>query len=102
MANIETQEREVNGFLEIYKQHSVYEKKIGELKQKEKELEVEQQNLSQGKQTLFKSLFKGKIEDNKKDIERDITINKELISTYSLLSDLITMILGFSEIDRFR
>jgi len=55
-----------------------------------------------GKQGLFKSIFKKDINDSKKDIEREIIINKDFITTYSLLSDLITMILGFFEIDRFR
>lgn len=55
-----------------------------------------------GKQGLFKSLMKKNINDSKNDIEREININKDLITTYTLLSDLITMILGFFEIDRFR
>ena len=39
LRQVEHEEREINAFLEVYRQHAYYQKKVAELKDKEKDLE---------------------------------------------------------------
>jgi hypothetical protein len=54
----------------VYKERTVYEKKLNDLKAKERELETEQQNLSMGKQGLLDSLLKRDMADSKKKLDK--------------------------------
>lgn len=64
--SLDIEEREIEAFIDVFKQKESYESKLEEFKQKEKELSIEYSKLMAGKQGFFKSIFKSNIEENKK------------------------------------
>jgi sorting nexin-1/2 len=99
--NMEQEEREIEAFLESYKVREGYEQKLKDLKSSEKEVELELVKLNAGKQGVFASL-RGNIESNKAKAGKELETIKEDIKVYGFLANLIVLLLGYFEIERFR
>ena len=68
---LELEEREVEAFDEVYQIKDNHDSRFRDLKNKEKDLEVELMKLNTGKQGVFSSLF-GKVEDKKAKTQIDL------------------------------
>ena len=54
--------------MDVFKQKENYEGKLEDFRQREKDLNIEYSKLMAGKQGFFKSLLKGNIEENKRQV----------------------------------
>jgi hypothetical protein len=72
------------------------------MKDREKELKVVEQKLLMGKQGIIDNLLNVDINKSKKEVDQELMKNKNMIATYSLVIDLIVMVMGLFEIDRFK
>ncbi|KAL4508554.1 hypothetical protein ABPG72_003858 [Tetrahymena utriculariae] len=94
--------KEVESFLEALKNKDMIEEKKQQAQAKLKTEQQEQTKLQAGK-TTFKSLFsKGTKEDKVQKLEKSIYETQHELENYSLLADLITVIIGYIEVDKFK
>lgn len=94
--------REIKAFLETYKAKSFYENHKKKIQDKQKEYKIEMQEALMGK-TTFKSIFSRKTKaEFLLNLEQILSeINVEL-SGVSFICDIIIVLLGYIEIDRFK
>ncbi|EGR33888.1 PX domain protein, partial [Ichthyophthirius multifiliis] len=87
--------KEVEAFLEILQQKEDLEEKKNKSQIKVKSEQAEQSKLQAGK-TTFKSLFStGSKEDKVQKLEKSIEETQHELDNYSLLVDLVTIIIGY-------
>lgn len=94
--------REIKAFLETYKAKSFYEGHKKKIQDKQKEYKIEMQEALMGKTTI-KSIFSRKTKaEFLLNLEQILSeINVEL-SGVSFICDIIIVLLGYIEIDRFK
>jgi len=100
--SVRREHKEINAFIEAIQQKEKYEQIKVKLQEKQKSDTAELQKILAGK-TTFKSLLSRKSKDEElAAIEKQIAQTTKEIDSVSLLLDLITLILSYVEIDKFK
>lgn len=93
---------EIEAFLETMQIKANYETQKEKAQERQTELELDLQQILAGKTTM-KSLFtRGTKEENIERLEKSIEAAKKDVANLQFICDIITVILGYVEIDRFK
>lgn len=100
MIKVET--KEIQAFIEAINMRDMYENLKNKASQRQKDLQIELQKVMAGKTTI-KSLFTGKTKEEQiATLQQQIDSANKDIENLSLICDIVTVILGYIEIDRFK
>ncbi|CAD8144880.1 unnamed protein product [Paramecium pentaurelia] len=94
--------KQLKAFLETFSEREKYELQKSNAEQRQKELELELQEVLAGKTTIRTLFNKGKKEENIIKLQQQIVDVGKEIESYQFICDILTVLVGYVEIDKFK
>ncbi|CAD8079600.1 unnamed protein product [Paramecium sonneborni] len=99
---IRKESKQLRAFLETMTQREKYEQQKLFFEQKQKELQLELQEILAGKQSIMKIFSTSKKEDKIAKLQIEIDSTAKDIENMQFICDILTVLLGYIEIDKFK
>ncbi|CAD8144958.1 unnamed protein product [Paramecium octaurelia] len=94
--------KQLKAFLETFSEREKYEYQKANAESRQKELELALQEVLAGKTTIRTLFSKGKKDDNIAKLQYQITEVGKEIESYQFICDILTVLVGYVEIDKFK
>ncbi|CAD8056925.1 unnamed protein product [Paramecium sonneborni] len=94
--------KQLKAFLETFAEREKYESQKANAESRQKELQLELQEVLAGKTTIRTLFSKGKKEDHITKLQQQIADVGKEIESYQFICDILTVLVGYVEIDKFK
>ncbi|CAD8137699.1 unnamed protein product [Paramecium octaurelia] len=94
--------KQLKAFLETFEEREKYEQQKSNAEQRQKELQLQLQEVLAGKTTIRTLFTTGKKEDNVAKLQQQIVDVGKEIESYQFICDILTVLVGYVEIDKFK